>query len=153
MNKRALLTASVVAFAAFGVRTLAQDKDPSNGPMPSGPASQSGDLAKPGAVKGGDRPFWSRRGFSSYDQKGIGDSRKPGDFHPGIGQANGPEANARRERMMQRFDTNHNGVLDDSERAKMRAAFQERRQQMLERMQQQGGVAGNRQNFNRNDGR
>jgi hypothetical protein len=44
--------------------------------------------------------------------------------------------------MMQRFDSNHDGVLDDNEKAKMRAFFQERRQQRLERMKQQGLAPG-----------
>ncbi len=34
-----------------------------------------------------------------------------------------------RQRLMQRFDTNHDGTLDDNERAQMRQFMQERRQE------------------------
>ena len=39
----------------------------------------------------------------------------------------------RHEKMLERFDTNHDGKLDDTERAAMKAAFGEKRQEMIAR--------------------
>jgi len=53
----------------------------------------------------------------------------------GGGAANGEDRQQHRERLMERFDTNHDGKLDDNERAKMESFMQQRRQ----RRQQNGG--------------
>lgn len=57
----------------------------------------------------------------------------------GDGGAGGGEmSEQRRQRMMERFDANHDGTLDDSERAQMKAAREQKMQQMG------GGRGGNR---------
>ncbi len=58
---------------------------------------------------------------------------------PTQGGANGQQWEGRRQRMLQKFDANHDGQLDDGERAQMREFMQKRR---MERQQQGGGAAG-----------
>ncbi len=48
----------------------------------------------------------------------------------GSGGGNSPERQEMRQRMMQRFDANHDGALDDSERAQMKEAMEQRRKEM-----------------------
>lgn len=48
----------------------------------------------------------------------------------GGGQDTGEMREKRHQRMLQHFDANHDGTLDDSERAKMRAAREEKMKQM-----------------------
>lgn len=56
----------------------------------------------------------------------------------GGGAGGGQFSEERRQRMLEKFDTNHDGKLDDNERAQMHAFMQQRR---MERMQ--AGASGN----------
>lgn len=61
-----------------------------------------------------------------------------GGGQPGNG-SNGSAGSPRMQQMLQRFDANHDGTLDDAERAKMRSWIQQRRQM---RQQSGGGPGG-----------
>jgi len=90
---------------------------PQGGPGPgNGPGSQQG---------GGPGQFRRMQEGSNAGQTG-----------PGQGGFNDAERAARRQRMMARFDTNHDGVLDENEKAQMRAFMEQRR---AERQAREGG--------------
>lgn len=60
----------------------------------------------------------------------------------GGGGKNGANAQARRQKMIQRFDTNGDGTLDAKEQASCDAFIAQRKQQRMMRMQQGGGGLG-----------
>jgi hypothetical protein len=61
------------------------------------------------------------------EQGGPGGSQGQGQGQRG-GGANSAEREARRQKLMERFDLNHDGKLDDGERAKMKEFLEQRRQ-------------------------
>ncbi len=95
-----------------------------------------------GADASGSRNFNQSDSFSNMPPGGGSNFRG---FRGGPGgQGNPPTDFAeRRARMIKRFDTNGDGVLDDAERAKMRAFMQQRRQEMQNRANSgEGGERG-----------
>lgn len=62
--------------------------------------------------------------------QGAPDFGRRGGRRFGDGQDMGQRREQRQQRMLQKFDANHDGTIDDSERAKMRAAREEKMKQM-----------------------
>lgn len=90
-------------------------------------------------AQGAPAPAGSEPGAGSMPQAapdvGGGGRRHRGGQGGGDGAGGGEMREQWHQRMMQRFDANHDGTLDDAERAQMKAARQQR-------MQQMGGGAG-----------
>jgi uncharacterized membrane protein YebE (DUF533 family) len=67
------------------------------------------------------------RGFSPSETPQGGGSEKGGGF--GMREFDNPQREQFKQRMMQRFDGNHDGQLNDAERSQMHEAIQRRRAQ------------------------
>src|SRR5262249_17425017 len=131
----------------------------------AGPQGNQPELG-PGGGPGGEGPG---PGFGNRFRSGSG----PAAEFPGGGQGEGMPGNApggwpamgppggregfadaveRRKRIMERFDANHDGVLDDAEKAKMREMFEQRWQQRSQMMREgrpgPGFAPGGRPGFN-----
>lgn len=153
MKKRAvfgvgLMSALIISapvLAESGPQSNQPDLGPPGGPGVEGPGPGFGDRFRPGP--GGE--------FPGGGQGGGMPGNAPGGW-PAMGPPGGPEGfpdpAERRKRIMERFDTNHDGVLDDAEKAKMRELFEQRWQQRSEMMKEGGpgpGFApGQRPGFN-----
>lgn len=84
----------------------------------------------------GTEPGFGTPPQSAPDFSGGGHRQRGG--RGGDGAGGGEMREQRRQRLMERFDSNHDGTLDDSERAQMKAARERKMQQMG------GGRGGNR---------
>lgn len=140
MKIRTVFGVGLISALVINAPVLAESGSQSNQPELGPPGGRGGEGPDPGF---GDR-FRPGPG-GEFPGGGQGPGNAPGGW-PAMGPPGGPEGFAdpaeRRKRIMERFDANHDGVLDDAEKAKMRELFEQRWQQRSQMMNQGGSGPG-----------